>query len=63
MGAAVYQWCEFKSSRGKNQRLSAERSNSNTVGFNFQTFPIDCKQAISRALISVFESTSASDKP
>jgi hypothetical protein len=27
IGAAMYQWCEFKSRRGKN-----------TVGFNFQTY-------------------------
>jgi len=33
----VYQWCEFKSRRGKKKHLSAQRSNSNTVWFNFQT--------------------------
>jgi hypothetical protein len=32
----VYQWCEFKSRRGKNKNVSAQRSNSNTVWFNFQ---------------------------
>jgi hypothetical protein len=35
---AMYQWCEFKSRRGKNKHLSAQRSNSNTVWFNFQTY-------------------------
>jgi hypothetical protein len=35
----VYQWCELKSRRGKNKKLSAHRStcNSNTVWLNFQT--------------------------
>ena len=33
-GAAVYQWCEFKSRRGKNTNLTAQKSNSNTVWFN-----------------------------
>jgi hypothetical protein len=37
IGAAVYQWCEFKSCRGKNKNLTVQRSNSNTVWFNFQT--------------------------
>jgi hypothetical protein len=36
----VYQWCEFKSRRGKNKNLTAQRSNSNTVWFNFQTYVI-----------------------
>jgi hypothetical protein len=34
----LYQWCEFKSRRGKNKNLSAQRSNSNTVWFNFQMY-------------------------
>jgi hypothetical protein len=34
----VYQWCEFKSRRGKNKNLTAQKSNSNTVWFNFQTY-------------------------
>jgi hypothetical protein len=33
-----YQWCEFKSRRGKKKILTAQRSNSNTVWFNFQTY-------------------------
>ena len=37
-GAVVYQWCEFKSRRGKNKKLTALKSNSNTVWFNFQTY-------------------------
>jgi hypothetical protein len=34
----VYQWCGFKSRRGKNKILTALKSNSNTVWFNFQTY-------------------------
>ena len=34
----MYQWCEFKSRRGKNKNLTALKSNSNTVWFNFQTY-------------------------
>jgi hypothetical protein len=34
--AAVYQWCEFKSRRGKNKNLTAQKSNSNTVGLIFR---------------------------
>ena len=34
----MYQWCEFKSCRGKNKNLTALKSNSNTVWFNFQTY-------------------------
>jgi hypothetical protein len=34
----VYQWCEFKSRRGKNKNLTALKSNSNTVWFNFQIY-------------------------
>jgi hypothetical protein len=37
-GAAVWQWCGFKSRRGKNKNLTALKSNSNTVWFNFQTY-------------------------
>ena len=33
----MYQWCEFKSRRGKNKNVSAQTSNSNTVGLNVQT--------------------------
>jgi hypothetical protein len=32
----IYQWCGFKSRRGKNKNLTALKSNSNTVWFNFQ---------------------------
>ena len=35
---AVYQWCEFKSRRGKKNFLTALKSNSDTVWFNFQTY-------------------------
>jgi hypothetical protein len=34
----VYQWCEFKSRRGKNKNLTALKSNFNAVCFNFQTY-------------------------
>ena len=37
---SVYQWCGFKSRRGKNKNLTALKSNSNTVWFNFQTYII-----------------------
>ena len=42
-GAAVYQWCGFKSRRGKKKNLTALKSNSNTVWFNFQTYIIKPK--------------------
>jgi hypothetical protein len=38
IGAAVYQWYEFKSRRGKNKNCTAQQSNSNTVWFNFQAY-------------------------
>jgi hypothetical protein len=38
----VYQWCGFKSRRGKNKNLTALKSNSNTVWFNFQTYIYIC---------------------
>ena len=38
MYICMYQWCEFKSHRGKNKNLTAQNSNSNTVWFNFQTY-------------------------
>jgi hypothetical protein len=34
----VYQWCEFKSRRGKNKNLTTLKSNYNTVWLNFQTY-------------------------
>jgi hypothetical protein len=40
MGAAVYKWCEFKSRRAKSNNLTAQKCNSNTVWFNFQTYII-----------------------
>ena len=36
----MYQWCGFKSRRGKNKNLTALKSNSNIVWFNFQTYII-----------------------
>ena len=36
----IYQWCGFKSRRGKNKNLTALKSNSNTVWFNFQTYSL-----------------------
>ena len=38
----MYQWCGFKSRRGKNKNLTALKSNSNTVWFNFQTYIYIC---------------------
>jgi hypothetical protein len=35
---SVIQWCGFKSRRGKNKHLTALKSNSNTVWFNFRTY-------------------------
>ena len=44
----MHQWCGFKSRRGKNKNLTAQKSNSNTVWFNFQTYvyskPTDTNQ-------------------
>ena len=37
---SIQTWCEFKSRREKNKHLTAQRSNSNTVWFNFQTYII-----------------------
>ena len=34
----MYQWCGFKSRRGKNRNLTALKSNSNTVWFNSQRY-------------------------
>ena len=34
---AVYQWCDFKCRRGKKNNLRAQKYNSNTAWFNFQT--------------------------
>jgi len=42
----VYQWCEFKSRRGKNTNLTAQKSNSNTVWFNFQTKHLDILSSV-----------------
>jgi hypothetical protein len=36
--AAVHQWCVFNSRQGKNTNLAAQKSNSNTVWFNLQTY-------------------------
>ena len=38
----MYQWCEFKSRRGTNKNMTAQRSNFNTVRFNFQTYIYIC---------------------
>jgi hypothetical protein len=34
----VYQRCEFESCRGRTKKLSDQKSNSNTVGFDFQMY-------------------------
>jgi hypothetical protein len=36
----MYQWRGFKSRRGKNKNVTALKSNSSTVWFNFQTYKI-----------------------
>jgi hypothetical protein len=46
--SAVHQWCEFKSSRGKNTNVSAQKSNSNTAWFNFQTDVIFSSNLVSQ---------------
>ena len=38
IGAVVYQRCAFEFRRGKTKYLSAQKSNSKTVLFNFQTY-------------------------
>ena len=35
IGAAVYEWCKFESDRWKKKKLTAQRSNSSTVWFNY----------------------------
>jgi len=35
---SLKKWFDFKSHRGQNKNLSAQISNSNIVGFNFQTY-------------------------
>jgi hypothetical protein len=49
----MYQWCEFKSHRGKNKKLTAQKSNSNTVLFNFQTYICIYIRCIIRSEVSV----------
>ena len=41
----------FKSRRGKNKNLTAQRSNSNTVWFNFQTYIIFSIKIISQVTL------------
>ena len=36
----MYQWCEFKSRRGKNKNVTAKKSNYNSVWFNCQRYII-----------------------
>ena len=50
--AAVYQWCGFKSRRGKNKNFTALKSNSNTVWFNFQTYIIFSINLVSLVTLS-----------
>jgi hypothetical protein len=38
MCAVVYQMCAFESCWGRTKSLLAQKSNSNTVGFNIQTY-------------------------
>jgi hypothetical protein len=47
----VYQWCDFKSRRGKNTNVTAQQSNSNTVWFNFQTYVIFSSNLVSQVIL------------
>jgi hypothetical protein len=49
--SAVYQWCEFKSRRGKNTNVTAQKSNYNTVWINFQTHIIFNSNIISQVIL------------
>ena len=56
---AVYQWCEFKSRRGKNKNLTAQRSNSNTDWFLFQTYIYNVRLLYKQLMINILEFCSA----
>jgi hypothetical protein len=47
----MYQWCEFKSRRGKNTSVTAQKSNSNTVWLNFQTYLIFSSNLVSQVTL------------
>ena len=50
----MYQWCGFKSRRGKkNKNLTALKSNSNTVWFNFQTYIIFSFNLVSQVTFEI----------
>ena len=48
---SIQTWCEFKSRRGKNKHLTAQRSNSNTALFNFQMYIIFSINLVSQATL------------
>ena len=47
----MYQSCEFKSRRGKNTTLTAQKSNYTTVLFNFQTYVIFSSNLVSQVTL------------
>jgi hypothetical protein len=51
VNVSIQTWCEFKSRRGKNKHLTAQRSNSNTVWFNFQMYVIFSINLVSQATL------------
>jgi hypothetical protein len=48
----MYQWCGFKSRRGENKNVTALKSNSNTVWFNFQTYIYKTENEMTKAIIT-----------
>ena len=51
VNVSIQTWCEFKSRRGKNKLLTAQRSNSNTVWFNFQMYIVFSINLVSQATL------------
>ena len=49
--SAVYQWCEFNSRRGKNTNVTAQKSNSITGWFNFETYVIFRSNLVSQVTL------------
>ena len=50
----MYQWCEFKSRRGKIKNVTAQKNYSNTVWFNFQTYIIFSINLVSQVTLRSF---------
>jgi hypothetical protein len=51
VNVSIQTWCEFKSRRVKNKHLTAQRSNSNTVWFNFPMYIIFSIYLVSQATL------------